>query len=151
MHYFQLASHLLRVGLAGSFMYAAIASILVPEYWVTFLPPSVSGSAFAPEFLYGFAAFQVIVSFWLLTGRKPVWSGLVSAFTVLIIVVENVDHLDVIFRDIAILLMALAFAALHAGLRRLNVPMAAFGFGFVSRRGASGKGKRKSSRDDASS
>jgi len=105
-----LISFLLRVGLAIVFLYAAIASFMEPNSWIGFLP------AFAREILptnvllWLFSIYEILLALWLLSAKRTYLAALFATGTMLLIIIFNMGALDVIFRDVAILFMAIALA-----------------------------------------
>lgn len=115
MKYAHLSSLLLRIGLAGVFLYAAVAAWLSPQDWIGYLPAVVADSPSGPLALQLWGGFEVLVALWLLSGWNAKWSGLVAAFLMLGVIVQNVTIFDIVFRDVAILFMALALSAMAWG------------------------------------
>ena len=125
MAYFHLTSLLLRLGLAGVFFYAAVAATLTPDNWIGYLPGFVASSAYGYTALHAFSAVQVVIALWLLSGKKPVWSGSVSALTMVAIVIQNITILDIVFRDVAIFFMAASLVTMHLGSKKGSEPVPA--------------------------
>ena len=115
MKYAHLSSLLLRIGLAAVFLYAAVAGFLSPDDWIGYLPSVVANSPQGPLALQVWGGLEIAVALWLLSGKKAVWSGLVAAFLMLGVIVQNITLFDIVFRDAAILFMALALSAMSAG------------------------------------
>lgn len=107
-----LASFFLRVGLAVVFLYAAVASFLEPTSWIGFLPQWLRNIADPNALLWLFSAYEVILALWLLSGKKTYYAAILSGLTLLAIIVFNMGALDIVFRDVAILFMAVALAVL---------------------------------------
>ena len=109
----KIASWMLRVALAIPFLYAAIAATLQPEAWVGFIPYFVRN--FLPEsLLLGIhSSLNVILALWLLSGWKTKYAAGLSAAALFTIIVANLAALDIIFRDIGLMLAALSLYALH--------------------------------------
>ncbi len=105
-------SFYLRAGLALVFFYAGIASLLDPISWVGFVPIFLK-TIFGGFFLIIFSVYEIVLGFWLLSGKKVFYSSLLSVLTMALIIIVNITVLDVVFRDIAILFMALALIALN--------------------------------------
>lgn len=123
MAYFHLASLFLRIGLAGVFFYAAVAATLAPENWIGYFPGFILDSGFAEELLYAWSAFEVVLGLWLLSGKKVIWAAELAALSMVIIVIPNITVLDIVFRDIAILFMALSLVAMHVGDKKEPQPV----------------------------
>ncbi len=101
---------LLRLGIASVFLYAAIAGCLEPQNWIGYLPQFLRNIFPATTLLMFLGIYEIILSLWLLWGKKVFWAALISAFTLLGIIVTNIGALDIVFRDIAILFAALSLA-----------------------------------------
>lgn len=108
----KLASLLLRLGLAGAFAYVAAASFYDPFSWIGFFPPFLREIIPAQILLTVFSVYEIILALWLLLGRKLFYAALLSAATLIGIVVFNLGAMDILFRDVALALAALALAAL---------------------------------------
>lgn len=104
----KLAASLLRVGLAITFLYAAIGAILHPEAWAIFLPGILTAHIPVPVVLLLFSVYQFVLVVWLVSGWKIRYAGLLCALTLIGIVATNINVLDITFRDIALVFMALA-------------------------------------------
>ena len=112
MKYYKLALFLLRVGIASVFLYAAIAAYLEPHNWVGYLPQFLRNIFPSNTLLMLFGAYQVILSLWLLWGKKTFWAAILSILTFIAIITGNIGSLDIVFRDIAILFAVLSLAVL---------------------------------------
>ena len=105
----KLVSLFLRLGLAFSFFYAAIASFVNPEVWIGFFPEflrNINGIATV------FSIYELILGGWLLSGKKVFYAAILSALTMFGIVIFNFNAMDIVFRDVSILLAAIALAVL---------------------------------------
>ena len=107
-----LMSFLLRSGIAIVFIYAAFSSFLNPLNWIGFIPNFISLIIPKEIFLIIFSSYQVLLGFGLLLNYKTFVLSIVSSITIFFILFVNVLALDLLFRDIAILFMSLALAAL---------------------------------------
>ncbi len=110
-------SLLLRVGIASTFLYPAIASFLDPYSWVGFMPRFLRNIFPSAFLLSAFSVFEIIVALWLLWGKKLFYASLLAALTLAAVIFFNLGAMDIVFRDFAILFAALALALLD---RRLN-------------------------------
>src|SRR3989344_9129855 len=104
----KLALFLLRLGIASVFLYAAIAATLEPSNWIGYLPQFLRSIFPAETLLRLFSAYEVIISLWLLWGKKLLYPSVLSVITLSAIIIANIGQLDVVFRDIAILFAALS-------------------------------------------
>jgi len=112
------AKLILRYGIAFSFIYAGVAAYFSPENWIGFIP------FFLREILPGnillniHSSFNVLLGLWLLSGKKVYYSSIVSAIALFTIIIFNFSSLDIIFRDITILLGAVALAILSKNVKK---------------------------------
>lgn len=103
-----LESFLLRVGLAMVFLYAAVAATLDPPSWLGFFPRWISALLPVRPLLLLFSTYQFLLALWLLSGKKTQLAALLSGLTIGAIIITNIWHLDIVFRDVAILFAAAA-------------------------------------------
>lgn len=111
-----LVSLLLRVGIAFSFLYAAVQSFRDPASWIGFFPVFAQNLAEQTigleNMLILFSITEIIVAIWVLSGWRGFQSGLLASAMLAGIVVFNAGILDVLFRDVSIVFAALAYAFL---------------------------------------
>ena len=103
-------SLLLRIGLAFVFFYAAVSALIFPENWIGFIPVFFRNIISGFVLLALFSIYQIILGIWFLSNKKIFYASVLSAITVFFTLVFNLAVLDVVFRDIAILFMAVALA-----------------------------------------
>lgn len=108
-----LVSFLLRIGLGAAFLYAAIASFLEPESWIGFFPIWLRNLAPANYLLMTFSIYEIILAIWLFSSKKIFYAASLATLTLAGIIVFNISTLDIIFRDIPILFLALALMVIH--------------------------------------
>ena len=106
-----IVSFFLRAGLALVFLYAAVSSMINPSAWIGYIPSFV-GNIERAYLLQAHAIFEIILGLWLLSNKKIFYASLLAGLSMVAIVVFNLAQLDVIFRDVAILFMAIALAFL---------------------------------------
>jgi len=111
--YTELVSFFLRLSLAVPFLYAAISSFLQPAAWVGFFPSWITTIIPGSMLLVLFSVYEIILSVWLMAGKYVYYAALMSSLTLLAIIVFNTGALDIIFRDVGLLLAAVALAVLH--------------------------------------
>jgi uncharacterized membrane protein YphA (DoxX/SURF4 family) len=112
---------LLRLALAFAFLYPPLAAISDPYSWVGYFPTFLSDLV-APHqllLLHTFGAIEVILGLWILLGRRIRIPALLMAVLLLLIVATNAAQFDVLFRDVALALAAVALAV-----RRRETPSA---------------------------
>ena len=107
-----LLSFFLRLAIAVPFLYAAISSFLDPTSWIGFLPGWI-GIIMPKEIaLSMFSIFQIILSLWLLSGKWLRYSSVLASATLLGITVFNLGALDIVFRDVGLLLASVSLTLL---------------------------------------
>jgi hypothetical protein len=115
-------SLLLRVGLAFSLIYPAVAAFYTPTSWIGFFPSFVQDIVGNDEaltyLLHGFGVLEIVLGLWILTGRNIFYPSTAVAWILFFIVAFNISLLDILFRDIPIMLMALALALMHKPLTK---------------------------------
>jgi uncharacterized membrane protein YphA (DoxX/SURF4 family) len=105
---------LLRIGLAFCFLYAGLFGLVNPDDWIGYLPIYVSKilSIDGRTILAIFSVFEIILSFWLLWGRKLDLVAMISFLMLTGITLVNLNIMQVVFRDVGLAMMALALYAL---------------------------------------
>ncbi|MBI2004425.1 hypothetical protein HYS72_03095 [Candidatus Pacearchaeota archaeon] len=107
-----LISFLLRSGLAIVFFYAGISSFLAPTNWIGFVPNFIGAVIPKEIFLIVFSTYEILLGIGLLFDYKTFALSILSSATLFLILFGNIMSLELLFRDIAILFMALALIAL---------------------------------------
>lgn len=110
-------SLLLRTGVAFALIYPAVSGFITPNSWIGFFPPfirDIVGSDDALTYtLHTFGIVEVIVGFWILIGKHIFIPSVIATVMLFLIVVFNIALLDILFRDIPIMLMSMALAFMH--------------------------------------
>lgn len=106
----KLASLILRLGIAFSFIYAAVFAFVNPTNWIGYIPDFLTFGLDKIIFLKIHSVLDLILGLWLLSGRKVFYSSIVSAVVLFGIVILNFGQMEVVFRDVSILLAAVALA-----------------------------------------
>lgn len=106
----RLVSFILRAGLGVVFLFAAIDAFLSPEIWKSYIPEYFipRDSSLADIFLILFSVFQIGLAFWVWSGWRLRESSIVATLTLSAIIIANITQLQIVFRDIAILALAIA-------------------------------------------
>jgi len=101
---------LLRVGVALAFIYPAVAAFFDPFSWIGFFPSFLRDLFVGNEMLllHTFGATEIIIGLWILVGKKIFIPSLLASLYLALIVLLNLSLLDIVFRDVSILAMALA-------------------------------------------
>jgi len=107
-----LISFLLRSGLAIAFFYAGISSFLAPTNWIGFVPNFIGAIISKEIFLMIFSGYEILLGIGLLFDYKTFTLSILSSATLFLILFVNIMNLDILFRDVAILFMALALISL---------------------------------------
>lgn len=107
------AELLLRFGVAFAFLYPPVAAYLDPFSWIGFFPQFLRDTVGNDTLLlHSFGVFEIVVALWILFGKNISIPSLLAAATVAGIIVFNWSAMDIVFRDVSILTMALALAVL---------------------------------------
>ncbi len=99
---------LLRIGVSFSFFYPPISAFYDPYAWVGYIPSFLSVIPLESlTLLKLFGLFEVGIAIWILFGRRIFIPSIAAALFLFLVVVFNLNQMDVLFRDVPILLMAL--------------------------------------------
>ncbi len=109
----KLASFFLRIGLAIAFLYAALSSFLDPSAWIGFFPLWMQQNLPVTVLLFAFSLYEIILSLWLLSSWRVKEAAITAAVTLFLITAVNIQGLDIIFRDVAIMFAAVGLAILQ--------------------------------------
>ena len=101
---------LLRVGIAFSFLYAAISGFIDPSSWIGFIPQFVTNVLPVETALIIFGVVEILLALALLLMKNLFYPAILSALIVFGIIISNIPQRDILFRDVPIILMALALA-----------------------------------------
>ncbi|MEK7505843.1 MAG: hypothetical protein AAB597_03035 [Patescibacteria group bacterium] len=107
-----LVSWLLRLGVAFAFLYPAIAAVFDPFSWIGYFPEFMKGYVSDTLLLHAFGFSEAVLALWILSGKKIFIPSVLTSLYLALIVLLNIGQMDVIFRDISILAMSLALAAM---------------------------------------
>ncbi|HYF10337.1 MAG TPA: hypothetical protein VD967_01900 [Candidatus Paceibacterota bacterium] len=103
-------SLILRLSLAFAFLYPPIAALFDPYSWIGYFPDFTRGILPDLVLLHLFGAVEVAIGIWLLWGKHLFYPSLAATVLLAAIVLFNIGQMDVIFRDLSILGIALALA-----------------------------------------
>jgi uncharacterized membrane protein YphA (DoxX/SURF4 family) len=108
----QTAALLLRIGLAFTLAYAAIGAFRNPDAWVSFVPGFV-GSIVDPKLALDLlSVVQLVLAAWLLSGVYITAAALMAIGFLGGIVLTNPATFLITFRDVGLVLAALALICL---------------------------------------
>jgi uncharacterized membrane protein len=105
---------LLRMGLAATFLYAAISGFVQPDDWVGFFPEWLRALIPAYLMLLAFGVFEIAVALALIFNKYTYWAAHLYALTMVGIVIANPGALIITFRDIGLAFAGWALAALSS-------------------------------------
>jgi hypothetical protein len=109
----QLAKFFLRFGLAFVFVYAAVEIYFHPANFLKYVPDFILDQVPLDLFLLSFGIIEIALAVWLLSGWKGVYPAVMSLLMIAGIVIFNMEHFQILFRNIAIGFAALALAMLE--------------------------------------
>lgn len=104
----KLSSLLIRIGLAFVFLYAALYMTISPEKYIDYFPKFMRDLVPGYTLLHVFATFEVILSFFLIIGKFNFITAIISFITMFALTAVNLDRFPVLFRNVSIILSALA-------------------------------------------
>ena len=113
MSYERFAPYLLRVGVASAFLYPAVAAYFNPDGWIWFVPDFVEIFVTKELFLNLFGVIELAIACGLLFLKNPTIPALGASALLTSIIALDWRAFDVTFRDISILLSALAIVAIY--------------------------------------
>jgi hypothetical protein len=98
---------LLRIAIAGAFLYPAIAALITPAAWLGYFPHFVLGIVPDAVLILGWSILEAVLALWILSGKKIFVPSLIACVLLVAIVVFNLSLIDIVFRDAALALVAL--------------------------------------------
>lgn len=101
---------LLRIGIAFAFLYAAVSSFLTPYNWIGYFPVFLRDLVPENILLLTFSIFEIFLAIWILWGKYLFYSSVLASISLLGIIIFNFSQMDIIFRDISILLTAVSLS-----------------------------------------
>lgn len=100
---------ILRLGLAFAFLYPPVAAYFDPFAWIGYFPDFLREAVGNDLLLlHAFGVAEIVVAVWLLIGWRIFWPALAAALMLVGIIIFDFSQMDVIFRDVSILAIALA-------------------------------------------
>ena len=110
----------LRLGLAFTFIYAALASLANPFSWIGFFPFWLRDILPAQILLNGFSIYELGLGLWLVSGYRLRWSSVLAFVSLAGVTVFNIGAMDIVFRDVGLAAAALALFFLAKGDKKWN-------------------------------
>ena len=113
---------LLRIGVAIAFIYPAVEASFYPNSWVGFFPPWVRDLPVSIELLlHLFGASEIVIAVWILVGKRIFIPSVLATIYLFFIVLFNWKFMDLLFRDIAILVIPIVLAIQSYPLERESI------------------------------
>ena len=103
---------LLRIGLAFTFLYAALSGFFEPDSWIGFFPEWLRATFPPYPLLTAFGIFEIALAFWLLSGKYIYWAAHIYALTMVGIVIFNPGAFIITFRDVGLAFAGWALAGI---------------------------------------
>lgn len=113
MNHHHTASWLLRIGLAFVFAYASIEIYVNPQNFLKYTPTFIFDLVPVQTFLFIFGALELLLSIWILTKWKSEYAAVISVMLMLGIILFNMEHFQILFRNVAIAFGGLALLSLE--------------------------------------
>ena len=113
----QLPTRILSLGLAFVFLYAGIASLVNPLLWVSYLPQFMGNFIALDVALKVIAVYEIVLGLLLVSGKFRKLAAALSALTLAGIIVSSLNQFVITFRDVGLLLMAVALFSMSENKR----------------------------------
>jgi uncharacterized membrane protein YphA (DoxX/SURF4 family) len=108
-----IGTWLLRIGIAGVFLYAGVASFLYPDFWIGYIPTFVHPIISEKILLTVFSIYQVVLGVWIISSFKTFFAASLACLTLVGIILANRTDIDILFRDIAIIFASASLAVYY--------------------------------------
>jgi hypothetical protein len=103
-------SFVLRIGVAFVFVYPSIAAVQDPASWIGYFPMFLRNMIPMVPLSLSFAAFELILAVWIISGKKIFLPSVVASLLLISIVAFNIEKFPTLFRNVAILSATIALA-----------------------------------------
>lgn len=110
----KLAVFFLRFGLAFVLVYATIEIYNHPENFLKYVPKAIVNMVPVSLFLDLLGVSEVVLALWLLSGWKGQYASFLTVLMMVGIVVCNMEHFQILFRNVAIAFGGLSLIMLEA-------------------------------------
>jgi len=104
----QLPALILSFGLAFVFLYAGVSSLVNPQLWIGYLPQFISNFIALDVAITFIAAYEIVLGLLLVSGKFRKLTAVLSALTLAGIIASSLNQFVITFRDVGLLLMAVA-------------------------------------------
>ena len=102
----RMGNFLLRGAIAFSFLFPPIAALFAPESWIGFFPNFIRGVVSDTALLSLWGIFEAVIGLWILSGKRIFFPSAAAALLLVLIVLFNIQLIEVVFRDVALALVA---------------------------------------------
>ena len=106
------SSFFLRLGLAFTFIFAAISGFLNPQAWVGYVPDFGGNFITRAYILFFHDVINMALGFWLLSGKKTFYAAVISCLALAGIIITNLASFLITFRDVGLFFAAVALAVI---------------------------------------
>lgn len=104
---------LLRIGVAIAFIYPAVEAYFFPASWIGFFPVWIRNLPIdSTIILHIFGASEIAIALWILFAKRILIPSILASLYLLFIVAFNWKFMDLLFRDISILMIPLTLAVM---------------------------------------
>ena len=104
----QLPALILSLGLAFVFLYAGVASLMNPQLWASYLPQFMGNFIALDVAIKLIAVYEIALGLLLVSGKFRKIASALSALTLAGIIVSSLNQFVITFRDVGLLMMAVA-------------------------------------------
>src|ERR1700685_2463328 len=101
---------LLRIALAIAFIYPPADALFNPNAWISYFPSFMLNIVPNTVLLSVWGLLEIIIGIWILSGKKIFIPSLLAGLLLLAIVAFNIPLMEVLFRDVALALVAFTLA-----------------------------------------
>lgn len=108
----RLTSLFIRFGLIFVFGWAAVIMSLNPASYLHYMPMWVESFMPRTLALHIFSIYEIVLCLWLLSGKKMMYAGILSAVTIAGLTGVNYKEFGVLFRNVSIFFSAVALSVL---------------------------------------
>jgi len=111
----QLPALILSLGSAFVFLYAGVSSLMNPQLWISYLPQFMGNFIALDVAIKFIAVYEIVLGLLLVSGKFRKIAAALSALTLTGIIVSSLNQFVITFRDVGLLLMAVALFFMSRG------------------------------------
>ncbi len=101
---------LLRIAIALAFIYPPVDAFFNPNAWISYFPSFMLNIVPNVVLLSAWGILEIIIAVWILSGKKIFLPSLAAGILLCLIVVFNIPLMEILFRDVALALVAFTLA-----------------------------------------